>query len=87
MRVLAGVLAGRPFLSVLTGDESLRTRPMGRVVEPLRAMGAHIDGRDDGTHAPLVVRGGALHGLRYELPVATAQVKTAILLAGSPGRR
>jgi 3-phosphoshikimate 1-carboxyvinyltransferase len=82
MRVLSGVLSGRTFLSVLTGDSSLRSRPMGRVVEPLRAMGAHIDGRDDATHAPLVVRGAALRGLRYELPVASAQVKTAILLAG-----
>jgi len=82
MRVLTGVLAGRPFLSVLSGDASLRTRPMRRVVEPLRAMGAGIDGRDDATHAPLVVRGAVLHGLRYELPVASAQVKTALLLAG-----
>jgi 3-phosphoshikimate 1-carboxyvinyltransferase len=82
MRVLAGVLAGRHFSSVLTGDGSLRSRPMARVVEPLRAMGAHVDGRDGGTRAPLAVRGSLLHGLRYELPVASAQVKTAILLAG-----
>ncbi len=82
MRVLAGVLAGRSFVSVLTGDASLRSRPMGRVVEPLRAMGAHVDGRDGATRAPLVVRGGALRGLQYELPVASAQVKSALLLAG-----
>jgi len=82
MRVLAGVLAGCPFLSLLTGDMSLRSRPMGRVIEPLRAMGAYIDGREGGTRAPLIVRGGDLHGLRWQLPVATAQVKTAILLAG-----
>lgn len=82
MRVLAGVLSGRSFVSVLSGDASLRSRPMGRIVAPLRAMGAHIDGRDDATHAPLIVRGGALRALRYELPVASAQVKTAILLAG-----
>jgi 3-phosphoshikimate 1-carboxyvinyltransferase len=82
MRVLAGVLAGRPFLSVLSGDESLRSRPMARVVEPLRAMGATIDGRDDATRAPLVIRGGALRGMRHVLPVATAQVKSALLLAG-----
>jgi 3-phosphoshikimate 1-carboxyvinyltransferase len=82
MRVLAGVLAGRPFLSVLSGDDSLRSRPMARVVEPLRAMGATIDGRDDATRAPLVIRGGALHGTRHVLPVATAQVKSALLLAG-----
>ena len=82
MRVLSGVLAGTSFVSVLTGDASLRSRPMGRVVEPLRAMGAHVDGRDDATRAPLVIRGGTLRGLRYELPVASAQVKSAILLAG-----
>jgi 3-phosphoshikimate 1-carboxyvinyltransferase len=82
MRVLSGVLAGRSFVSVLTGDASLRSRPMARVVTPLRAMGAQVDGRDDATHAPLVIRGGPLHGLRYELPVASAQVKSAILLAG-----
>ena len=57
MRVLAGALAGRPFLSVLTGDASLRQRPMRRVTEPLRAMGAHVDGRADGAFAPLVIRG------------------------------
>jgi 3-phosphoshikimate 1-carboxyvinyltransferase len=82
MRVLSGVLAGQPFLSVLTGDASLRERPMARVVEPLRAMGAHVDGRDDATRAPLVIRGGALHGVRHELAVASAQVKSALLLAG-----
>ncbi|HEV7525494.1 MAG TPA: 3-phosphoshikimate 1-carboxyvinyltransferase [Acidimicrobiia bacterium] len=82
MRVLAGVLAGRPFTSVLTGDASLRSRPMARVIEPLRAMGAHIDGRADSTRAPLTIRGGPLRGLRYELPVASAQVKTALVMAG-----
>jgi 3-phosphoshikimate 1-carboxyvinyltransferase len=82
MRVLSGILAGRPFLSVLTGDSSLRQRPMARVVEPLRAMGAHVDGRDDGRFAPLSIRGAALRGMRHELPVASAQVKSALLLAG-----
>jgi 3-phosphoshikimate 1-carboxyvinyltransferase len=82
MRVLAGVLAGREFLSVLSGDDSLRARPMGRVVEPLRAMGARVDGRDGATRAPLVVRGGVLRSVRYVLPVASAQVKTALMLAG-----
>jgi 3-phosphoshikimate 1-carboxyvinyltransferase len=82
MRVLAGALAGRPFLSLLTGDASLRTRPMRRVVDPLRAMGARVDGRDDGAHAPLVIRGGSLQGTRHELAVASAQVKSACLLAG-----
>jgi 3-phosphoshikimate 1-carboxyvinyltransferase len=82
MRVLSGALAGRPFLSVLTGDSSLRQRPMRRVVEPLRAMGATVDGRADGTHAPLVIRGGPLQGVRHDLAVASAQVKSALMLAG-----
>ena len=82
LRVLTGVLAGRPFLSILSGDDSLRSRPMGRVVEPLRVMGATIDAREDATRAPLVVRGGPLHGTRHVLPVASAQVKSCLLLAG-----
>jgi len=81
MRVMCGALAGRPFLTVLTGDDSLRQRPMGRVAKPLREMGAMVDGRDDGEHAPLVVRGGALKSIAYDLPVASAQVKTALVLA------
>ena len=82
MRTAAGMLAGRPFLSVLSGDASLRSRPMRRVVEPLRAMGAQMDGRDDGDHAPLVVRGGDLRGASHALQFASAQVKTSLLLAG-----
>jgi 3-phosphoshikimate 1-carboxyvinyltransferase len=82
MRLLTGMVAGRPFLSILTGDESLVQRPMARVVEPLRAMGAHVDGRADGTLPPLVVRGGDLTGCVHHLAVASAQVKTALLLAG-----
>jgi 3-phosphoshikimate 1-carboxyvinyltransferase len=82
MRILAGLLAGRPFLSVLTGDASLRGRPMGRVVTPLRAMGATIDGRRDATLAPLVIRGGGLRGEEHDLSVSSAQVKSALLLAG-----
>jgi 3-phosphoshikimate 1-carboxyvinyltransferase len=82
IRLLTGLLAGRPFLSVLTGDASLVTRPMARIAEPLRAMGAHIDGRDGGTRAPLVVRGGSLAGTQHSLAVASAQVKTALVLAG-----
>ena len=81
MRTAAGLLAGRPFLSVLTGDASLRSRPMGRVVRPLRALGADIDGRGDGERAPLVIRGGRLTGQRIELDVVSAQVKTAVILA------
>ena len=82
IRLLAGLVAGRPFLTVLTGDDSIATRPMGRVVEPLRAMGARVDGRAGGTLAPLVIRGGDLRGTRHDLAVASAQVKSAILLAG-----
>ncbi|HMF81698.1 MAG TPA: 3-phosphoshikimate 1-carboxyvinyltransferase [Acidimicrobiia bacterium] len=81
MRMLAGLLSGRPFLSVLTGDASLKARPMGRVVRPLRALGARIDARADGELAPLVIRGGDLAGLPVELDVVSAQVKTAVILA------
>jgi 3-phosphoshikimate 1-carboxyvinyltransferase len=82
MRMLAGLVAGVDFLTVLTGDASLSSRPMARVAEPLRALGAHVDARDGGRLAPLVVRGGALRGTRVELAVASGQVKTAIVLAG-----
>jgi 3-phosphoshikimate 1-carboxyvinyltransferase len=81
MRVLAGLLAGRPFLSLLTGDGSLCTRPMGRIVEPLRAMGARVDGRHDGTLAPLAIRGGGLRAADHVLAIASAQVKSALTLA------
>jgi 3-phosphoshikimate 1-carboxyvinyltransferase len=83
IRLAAGVLAGRDgCFAVLTGDASLRRRPMGRVVRPLRAMGARIDGRARGERAPLAVRGGALRGVTHHLEVASGQVKTALLLAG-----
>ena len=81
MRLLTGLLAaqaGREF--ELTGDESLRSRPMERVAEPLRRMGATVE--TDAGRAPVVVRGAPLHGIDYELPVASAQVKSAVLLAG-----
>jgi 3-phosphoshikimate 1-carboxyvinyltransferase len=82
-RLLLGVLAGQPFWTVLTGDDSLRRRPMGRVAEPLRAMGATVVGRDGGTRLPLAVGGTRpLKALAYRSPVASAQVKTALLLAG-----
>jgi 3-phosphoshikimate 1-carboxyvinyltransferase len=86
-RLLAGLLAGRPFLSLLTGDASLRGRPMRRVVEPLAAMGATVLGRADGQYPPLAIRGGGLQGISWSSPVASAQVKSAILLAGlqAPG--
>lgn len=82
MRLLAGVVAGIPGLAVLTGDASLRRRPMQRVVAPLRAMGAHVDGRDDARLPPLVIRGGGLTGVTWDSPVASAQVKSCLLLAG-----
>ena len=81
-RLMAGVLAGQPFLSIMTGDRSIRSRPMGRIVEPLRMMGAQVDGRDGGKLAPLTFRGGALHGIEYRMPVASAQLKSCLLLAG-----
>jgi len=81
MRLLAGVLAGQLFDSTLTGDSSLRKRPMRRVIEPLARMGAHIEARE-GNFAPLEIRGTALQPIEYKLPVASAQVKSAVLLAG-----
>jgi 3-phosphoshikimate 1-carboxyvinyltransferase len=81
MRLLAGLLAGQPLLSLLTGDAQLRRRPMARVVEPLRFMGATVLGRDEGRLPPLAIRGGNLRGIDYTLPVASAQVKSALLLA------
>ena len=81
MRLLAGLLATQPFLSVLTGDGSLRSRPMGRIVHPLKLMGANVFGRQDDTLAPIAIRGGALRGIEYTMPVASAQVKSAIILA------
>jgi 3-phosphoshikimate 1-carboxyvinyltransferase len=78
--MLAGVLAGRPFRSVLDGDVSLRRRPMERVADPLRAMGASI--ASTAGRAPLTIEGGALRGIEWDLPVPSAQVKTAVLLAG-----
>jgi 3-phosphoshikimate 1-carboxyvinyltransferase len=82
MRVLSGILAGLPFLSVLTGDASLRQRPMDRVIEPLRRMGAQVHGRSGDRLPPLVIKGGGLRGIRYRLPVDSAQVKSCVLLAG-----
>jgi 3-phosphoshikimate 1-carboxyvinyltransferase len=82
MRLLAGVLAGQPFASVLSGSEQLRRRPMARIVNPLREMGATIVGREGGRMAPLSIQGGGLRGIEYALPVASAQLKSALLLAG-----
>lgn len=82
MRLMSGLLAGQNFFSVLTGDKYLRRRPMKRVVTPLVAMGARIWGRNGGERAPLAIRGGSLAPITYESPVASAQVKSAVLLAG-----
>jgi len=81
IRLLAGLLAGQDFCSVLTGDASVRRRPMGRVVKPLREMGATIAGRKGGELAPLAVTGGKLRGITYSSPIASAQVKSSLLLA------
>ncbi len=86
MRLLAGVLAGHGFLSVLTGDASLRRRPMARVLDPLREMGALAIGRAEDSLAPLVIRGGPLRAVTWRPPVASAQVKSAVLLAGLHAR-
>ncbi len=82
IRLLSGLLSAQPLFSTLTGDGSLRQRPMDRVVKPLRLMGAEIWGRDGGRYAPLAIRGGGLSPICYDSPVASAQVKTALLLAG-----
>lgn len=82
IRLLMGVLAGLEGMAVLTGDGSLRRRPMGRVVEPLRQMGVEISGRQGGRLAPLVLKGGQVQPISYRSPVASAQVKSAVLLAG-----
>jgi 3-phosphoshikimate 1-carboxyvinyltransferase len=81
MRLLAGILAGQEFTSQLTGDASLQKRPMKRVVGPLRQMGADIRARED-NFAPLEIRGGRLHAIDFKMPMASAQVKSSVLLAG-----
>lgn len=82
MRLMSGLLAGQDFMTVLTGDRGLLSRPMDRVIEPLRQMGATVLGRKNDTLAPLAIRGGHLHGIDYRTKVASAQVKSCILLAG-----
>jgi 3-phosphoshikimate 1-carboxyvinyltransferase len=81
IRMLSGILAAQPFPSQIGGDESLSRRPMARVIKPLTEMGACIEARD-GTYPPLLIQGRALHGIDYTLPVASAQVKSCVLLAG-----
>lgn len=81
IRLLSGILSGNPFFSVLSGDSSLRTRPMGRVIKPLSLMGAHIISRDDDRYPPLAIKGRKLSPIKYVMPVASAQVKSSLVLA------
>lgn len=85
IRLMLGILANVPFHCTVVGDESIGKRPMKRVTEPLRQMGAKIDGREDGQFTPLLIRGGNIKGINYSSPVASAQVKSAVLLAGLQG--
>lgn len=82
LRIMLGILSGQSFYSVLTGDDSLRKRPMGRVIEPLSMMGSQILARENNTVAPITIRGGNLSGIEYKMPIASAQVKSCLLLAG-----
>jgi len=82
MRLMSGILAAQPFFSVLSGDQYLRQRPMGRVIDPLTSMGAKFLGRDGNSKAPLAINGGGLAPATYHSPIASAQVKSAVLLAG-----
>ncbi|MGP4082819.1 3-phosphoshikimate 1-carboxyvinyltransferase [Pseudalkalibacillus sp. R45] len=81
-RLLLGVLANTPFHSCVIGDDSIAKRPMSRVTNPLREMGTKIDGRNDGNYTPISIRGGNLKAINYVSPVGSAQVKSAVLLAG-----
>jgi 3-phosphoshikimate 1-carboxyvinyltransferase len=81
MRMLAGIMAAQPFVCQMTGDDSLRKRPMARIIEPLHRMGAQISG-SDGARPPLLISGRPLHAIDYTLPVASAQVKSCVLFAG-----
>jgi 3-phosphoshikimate 1-carboxyvinyltransferase len=81
MRMLAGIVASQPFGSVMIGDESLSRRPMNRIIEPLTRMGAEIHSAEGGC-APLIIKGTKLHAIEYQLPIASAQVKTSLLFAG-----
>lgn len=82
LRMLPGLLAGQSFLTTMTGDGSLRKRPLGRIIEPLGLMGAKIWGRDNNRLAPIAIQGTTLVPIEYELPVASAQVKSALIYAG-----
>ncbi|WP_080845457.1 3-phosphoshikimate 1-carboxyvinyltransferase [Cytobacillus gottheilii] len=82
IRLMMGILAGRGFHSVLIGDESIAKRPMTRVTKPLQQFGASIQGRKNGEFTPISLKGGSLQGITYEMPMASAQVKSALLFAG-----
>lgn len=82
IRLMTGLLAGQKFTSFLNGTAQIRRRPMGRIVQPLRGMGADITGRQNGNYAPLAIRPSRLQGVEYQMPVASAQVKSCLLLAG-----
>lgn len=82
IRLMSGILAGTQFYSVLTGDESLRKRPMARVINPLTQMGARIFARNANTKAPITIIGSELYGITYNSPIASAQIKSALILAG-----
>lgn len=82
IRLISGILAGNPFFSVLTGDDSLKQRPMARVINPLKEMGAGISARNSDRYPPISIRGGRLKAIEYTMPVASAQVKSCLVLAG-----
>ncbi len=82
VRLISGILSGNPFFSVLTGDDSLRQRPMARIINPLKQMGAGMSARDNDRYLPIAIRGGHLKPLDYTMPVASAQVKSCLILAG-----
>ncbi|RJQ40350.1 MAG: 3-phosphoshikimate 1-carboxyvinyltransferase [Nitrospiraceae bacterium] len=81
-RLMSGILAGNPFFSALTGDDSLRQRPMARVINPLKEMGAEISARNADKYLPMKIKGGHLKAINYKMPVASAQVKSCLILAG-----
>lgn len=81
IRLLSGILAGNPFFSVVTGDDSLKQRPMARIIKPLKEMGAGISGRSNDSYPPFAIKGGGLNPIDYNMPVASAQVKSCLMLA------
>jgi len=82
IRLISGLLSGNPFLSILTGDDSLKQRPMARVINPLKHMGALISARNEDRYPPLAIKGTALKSIDYSMPIASAQVKSCLILAG-----